>query len=69
MWKIKHTNNQCVVPFLYIELTFAYGFATVIVCVWKYFEREETVIVSAEADLFDLNISSTLRSVGIAVRI
>ncbi|ALO30126.1 hypothetical protein PGS_00014320 [Porphyromonas gingivalis A7A1-28] len=21
MWKIKHTNNQCVVPFLYIELT------------------------------------------------
>ena len=21
MWKIKHTNSQCVVPFLYIELT------------------------------------------------
>ena len=21
VWKIKHTNNQCVVPFLYIELT------------------------------------------------
>ncbi|PDP72305.1 hypothetical protein EW639_10190 [Porphyromonas gingivalis] len=29
VWKIKHTNSQCVVPFLYIELTLIEPFVAV----------------------------------------